>query len=132
MHAERLEQLAAFLDNLDPKQFDYSTFGYKAKCGTVACALGWCHKAFKECISEVSDVPRFTVGDFTMSYSAFFGIHDAERKFLFFPYNTDTDSTDIQVHAQLEGFKRMNPSSTAKEVAAHIRKFIANGGIYDH
>lgn len=38
---KRLLELASFLCTLKKEQFDYSTFGKEAACGTVACALGW-------------------------------------------------------------------------------------------
>jgi hypothetical protein len=50
MNKERLHKLAAFLDTLDNKDFDYSTYVSELDdgCGTVCCAVGWLPKLFPE------------------------------------------------------------------------------------
>ena len=39
MRKDRLEKLAAFLDNLKPECFDIRSVSNR--CGTVCCAIGW-------------------------------------------------------------------------------------------
>lgn len=133
MHPDRLEHLAKFLYTLDPERFDYTTFGNLNECGASACALGWCHVAFKEeCITKFNEIPRFLVNGISLDYTKFFDINDNERMFLFFPHDAGISPDTATSMARVDGFKRMNPHSTAKEVAAHIRKFIEHGGIYDY
>lgn len=133
MHPDRLEHLAKFLDNLQPEKFNYATFCYVNEGGTSACALGWCHVAFKDkCVTGFDEVPRFFVDGDIITYTKFFDINDDERRFLFFPHNEGISLEAVERQAKWEGFRRMNPRSTAKEVAAHIRKFIEHGGIYDY
>lgn len=114
----RLLKLAAFLVQLKPEKFNYRYWVSEKDskgCGTVCCAGGWCPVVFprywryasgesialREGGNSVS-----TIGDL----AAFFGIRYMLAKYLFMPAG-GVDSGPLP------------SSATAKEVAAHIRKF---------
>lgn len=117
MNADNLEKLAAFLDELPERKF---YFGYLISvwnnkgCGTVCCAIGWTPAVFpelvewKECTVSWRGCEKADLADIS---EELFGIDDCEYRFLFEP----------------SSFKcPLNMDATAKEVAAHIRSFIAS------
>ena len=137
LQVDRLNTLADFLDSLDPKRFDYLVFAdnkdytshtaiYQEdtnilvnECGSVGCALGW-----------ATTIPEFqalglNMRDFSPSYQcyngfsagmAFFGLASNEALFLFNSGN------------RMLGWESPIETATPKEVAAHIRMFLAAKG----
>lgn len=134
MNTERLLRLAAFLEELPPKRFDFdswvgATWQGKAdlSCGTTACAIGWASTmpdmgipASKAYFERVGVRPLwFDEDGYETSPLAYavtaFNISRKEADFLFIPRG---DSPGPHANA------------TAKEIAAHIRRFVTEGGIY--
>ncbi len=123
----RLNQLATLLESLPPKKFNYGhwTSGpvdARHPCGTTACALGWATTlpiAKREGLKLVPltytpDVFRITCKN-REGYHAgakFFGISELQAYSLFIPASA--------------GSGRPDRSASPKEVAAHIRKFVAS------
>ncbi len=102
---ERLLVLADFLDNLPPEHFDISLY----RCGTKACALGWCPTIFAGWRLEQDSSPIFgNESDPYASAQIFFGI-SFDVAWAFFSTSGNDDDT------------------TAKQVASNIRAYLAEG-----
>lgn len=113
---ERLEKLATFLDVLPPKKFWFGTLisDMDSKgCGTVCCAIGWTPKVFPELVRWGS------FGVETMNGALNFS---SVSEFLF---GLDTLQTDCLFDPHCPRECPLPRTATAKQVAAHIRKFIA-------
>jgi hypothetical protein len=130
---KRLLKLARFLEKLPNERFNYAYWVGKdwkgasdLSCGTTACALGWAAvmPEFRKLGLELRRDPnirpilpiiqnRNTGSGFISAAMEIFGLtlHQAEK--LFIPYT----------YPPSRG--RLLYSSTAKEVAAHIRRFVA-------
>lgn len=131
IHKERLLQLADFLETLPPERFDYGTFGFESpKCGTVACAFGWAPGVFPDLISWTEKESVCCPGNFHFGFRVkrgdawvetheedagrtLFGLDGEQFDYLFLPDCGDNYLSD---------------DASAKEVAAHIRSFVANDG----
>lgn len=144
-HAKRLLKLADFLDKLPKAKFDFSQIAYRgdksmlealratrARCGTVACAIGWMPAVFPKLTAWVSDSDRDAAdislivglrGD-NSSYATIssfetaqvvFGLSQEESEFLFAPFGHDFDK-DENNHLAYD--------ATPKQIARHIRKFV--------
>lgn len=112
---ERLEKLAAFLQVLPSEKWDFSEIVKEEDengCGTVCCAMGWTPKVFPE-------LAQWTCGGVTNRRLEFdlaglakeiFGIDENRYYSLFEPASLSCP---------------LKHEATAKQVAAHIRKFIA-------
>lgn len=123
-HRQRLLKLAAFLEELPRKRFDYDQwvgFSWKGNpalsCGTTACAMGWATTipAFRRLGLRLSDdgypINVRTGETFAVSVAAdLFGVDDSDAHFLFVPAS----------------FKERR--ATPKQVARKIRRFVAHGG----
>lgn len=135
MNKERLLKLAEHLDKgkLGHKRFDFRVFNsnveYKLKkkapiysepggnvCGTNGCAIGELPFVFPDAVEFSHAGIRFH--NRTEDVCSFFGIDFHEKYFLFFPREYSSD------------FSRLPARAGRHQVAAHIRKFVANGGIY--
>ena len=133
-YRNRLLALAKFLDELDPKRFDYEVWvtyngkmdwadGMKAfeDCGTTACALGWActmPKFRKLGLSMESGVPKLTgvVGAFPAARELF-GLTYNESYYLFKPRNYPPRTAGSALG------QGPSAQATPQEVAAHLRKF---------
>lgn len=137
MNAERLEKLAAFLDNLPPEKFDFATImeieglpplealaAGSHRCGTVGCAIGWCPAAFPDVFEwngyEVrliektqEDGEEFYKWNFDAACK-FFELSPGVADFLFMPGGGFYSNT-------------VYGNATPADVAAHIRRFIKEG-----
>lgn len=152
-YGKRLLKLADFLDKLPPKRFNYCKWvgddwrGAKdLSCGTTACALGWAttipqfrklglflrpedacissvYKRFEVACQQGGAILESKEADMKGGYShpaaaakEVFGLSYDEYTFVFVPAES------------LEGFEEESPadSASAKEVATHIRKFVAH------
>jgi len=138
----RLLKLAAFLEKLPPKRFDYGSYvgrDWKGmpdlSCGTTACAIGWAttmpeFRKYGLCLLYARDrwngfhVPcGGSHHDAPLAGTAIFSLNEAEWDYLFMPgsalYNED--------YSGEEELRPQGPSSeaTAKQVAQHIRRFVA-------
>ncbi len=125
IHAKRLLKLAAFLEKVPKKNFDFATFVEERGCGTVGCALGLAATMpeFKRLGAKIEkrkdyygDTEMYVTVSGCEGYEApnelaevLFGIeglHDFDRLFMPGP---------------VSGLK---PSATGAEVAANIRLFV--------
>lgn len=132
MNKKNLLKLATFLDNLPRKKFEFERwFGDLAKepkadlsCGTKACALGWAATipAFKKLgagieLEECWSGPwaaRFTL-DGRVCY-----FHDLAIRLF------DIDENDAGLlFIQGPRLPRNRENPTPKDIAKHIRKFVA-------
>ena len=134
-HKRRLLMVADLLDKLPRKRFDYAVWvgdDWEGKpdlsCGTTACALGWAttipalrRAGLRLFYRRVGLRGSRDVGMGYLGYlsseskaaKAVFGLDREELIFLFTPSGP------------------LAADSTPKQVARHIRKFVANGGIYE-
>lgn len=126
MKTKLLLQLADLLETVEPKRFDYSRwFRNDAKCGTVACALGWaCTLPETGLYAEA----RGSVGIIHMAGSDLKGIYAAARAFdvsertatlLFVP---DTQSHFEEDEDDL--MRSPGESCTPAEAAGWIRRVV--------
>lgn len=134
----RLLKLAAFLEKLPRKRFDYaSVVGYDwqgkpdLSCGTTACAIGWAAAmpqfqklGLKLDFDPVYGNSRLEGGVAKGKYNpgtAIFEISDDEWDYLFQPgWNlTDDAGTDLPLPVAPDA------DATPKQVAKHIRRFVA-------
>lgn len=137
--AQRLHTLTQFLEAVPPKKFRFSHFIGKEwqgdpelSCGTTACGMGFGVLLFgKECGVEL-------VRD--LVYGAFFplvvgsskllppGSVDEAGKVMFDLEEDEVDRLFIPFeHLEVDEpppYGRLGPNATAKELAAHIRKFV--------
>jgi hypothetical protein len=159
MNKERLELVAKKLESLPPERFNYSSWIGKnwegaqdLSCGTTACALGWAAT-----IPELQEAglrivaARDEVYDLSYPYVALstrrqvvpmyeanhesvvaamwvFELTEDEVSFLFMPESPQAHEEHEEAE---EHCTALVDTATATEVAAHIRKFIEAGGIYD-
>lgn len=131
MNAKRLLKLADFLDTLPRQKFDYSVFtrqggkpmrealkAGKTDCGTAGCAVGWMPVVFPRAVCWLdkptwkSDLTVALRSDHDITHmevaEQYFGLDEREALCLFDPFNND-----------------LSPEATPKQVARHIRKFVA-------
>lgn len=119
-HIMRLEKLAAFLDKLPRKKFDFSdvvtAFDPEKYCGTVGCAIGWTPAVFPDLVEWGRNCYGANVflrathrGGYNHVAENLFGVTYDESEKLFSPY---CEACPLGVGA------------TPKQVAREIRKFI--------
>lgn len=137
INKERLLKLATFLDGLPDDAFHFGTWIHGGadlperyvlqdvtnalNCGTTACALGWCtaipdFRALGVVFDKWGDVVLMkdgdVKGDWMDAARELFGINENEAKRLFLPsYGMDDE--------------KLPEDATAKDVAEHIRNFVA-------
>lgn len=128
---KRLLQLAAFLEELPGKHFDFSVWGTEAECGTVACALGWAVTmpfakrygiTLKRVLIGFAGLSFYKDGNFTYGDEVgmdLFGLSDEAIEFLFTPGDPYSDG------GEAFGSNGLDKTSSAKTVAVHIRRFVA-------
>lgn len=153
LYEDRFDRLAAFLDTLDDREFDFrkivtsfrGDLWDKSLCGTTCCALGWLPKAFPKEFEWCG--PRITPGlptirrkdekSFHVGLHAclsFFNITIEEAVRLFVPWEEARDDVDEWADlprtpepAAADAMRRRHgyllASASAREVATHIRKF---------
>jgi hypothetical protein len=133
MRADRLLQLADFLDKLPEEKFDFGTIAKQSgkpmlealaaghvKCGTVGCAIGWLPAVFPDQFKWVrsafnDELTVLTKETDELNFDAaaeFFGIGYSQADYLFMPGYED------------DGYSGLADEAKATEVAAHIRKFV--------
>jgi hypothetical protein len=140
MNAAALLKLAGLLEALPPERFDYSIWADDTTwspsvpltaptCGTKACALGWA-TTMPELGLElragdhavlVCKVGERYAGATEVAAEAF-DIEEAEAEYLFLPETPDPryfENVDVGDDAASP-----NDEASAKEVAAHIRRFV--------
>lgn len=138
MNAERLLKLASFLETVPEKGFKFVQWFRGdtcdiTDCGTIGCGLGWATavpefrdlglKIFKVSDGWKSGYPAIRPAeDITGQWVAtceatreIFGLTEDETEYLFTPNEDGYDD------------ERLPEDATAKELAAHIRRFVANG-----
>lgn len=120
--ASRLLTLARFLRNeVDPKNFDMNSYYDKLgcengwipnlkepKCGTTACALGWCSRIWPKlfrlkngfCLFSVNET-FVSIGMFESAIANFFGLRCIDVSTLFYP---ERDRTPKQEAKSIERF----------------------------
>jgi hypothetical protein len=139
VYKRRLLALADLLQKLPPKRFDYSHWvgdNWKGSadlsCGTTACAFGWATtmpslrrlglmlKSDSRC--DIGGEVRLNRnGKFLTTEKAaleVFGLSYGEFEYLFVPYS----GRELTTYKLSESY--LGDHATAKEVAAHIRKFV--------
>ena len=135
VRAERLLKLAEFLEALPRKRFDYGKFigedwqgAPDLSCGTTACALGWAatmpeFRRLGLCVVEsgpytnLGTVKDLKTGETEESAALrIFGLDYHQADWLFIPGFDDEK-------------QRPNARATAKAVAKHIRRFVANPAV---
>lgn len=112
IHIKRLEKLAAFLDKLPRKKFDFSILVAERDedgCGTICCAIGWIPAVFPKLITW-REMRTLTITKVTWFLFGIFNGEDTYR--LFFPRSSTNRASALP------------PSATPKQVAREIRKFI--------
>jgi hypothetical protein len=142
MNKRRLLRLAAFLEELPPKRFDYSVwvgFDWKGakdlSCGTTACALGWATTipSFGLRLQDHGDVivvrlrhpssprppRRCDIDPSIWAAMVAFGLSQNEAEYLFLPANLGFWKHSSGLPA----------TSSPKRVAKHIRDFVKRGGM---
>lgn len=150
MNAERLEKLAAFLDTLPAPLFNFARWlgdgelppaealAKGGGCGTTACAIGWAPAVFPEhwqWFKRKGETGRL-VGlkpehrgwwlDPVRDAEHFFGLVPGDTDYLFTPHDHDEGGCTWDD----TGCLLPDEDATAKDVAAHIRRFIKAGGDY--
>jgi|SRR5690348_14704591 len=142
MNKQRLLQLAAFLDQLPPKKFEYMTIAREGKkpmlealkardenCGTAACAMGWTPAVFPDLVAwrkhtyrDGRPYPKAAVIDICLlehpdiidwdAMVSIFDISPEAADYLFTP--------GLAAH----GYSGLGDDALPTEVAAHIRAFV--------
>lgn len=128
MHKERLLKLATFLENLDPRVFDYSTIRVQyedgRECGTLACAVGWLPECFPDLAAAIVQPPsghpfcRTVLVAGKGDYSVYQGLDLAELLF-----GTNREETDY-LFLPATVVNSLLPDATPRSVAALIRTFV--------
>lgn len=141
MYTKRMLKLADFLDELPRQKFDFRvifTQGTKPplealragahRCGTVGCAIGWMPAVFPRDVKWSSWADRDVAQGVCLRSAAqeidfeaaavFFGLDIKESEYLFSPNGSMMKSDEIIEH-------RIGGAATPKQVAAHIRRFVA-------
>ncbi len=136
LHGTRLLRLAAFLEALPRKKFDYTTWGKKLPtCGTVACALGWgCTLPFARKAGARLTFNPFhkdeyevgAVGYYSCEFGDFgedpgekvYGQQGDDFEMLFYPEGSRCEVT------LRPGMKQLGDKATPKQVAKNIRAFV--------
>lgn len=134
MNADKLLQLADFLEQLPPERFDFCHWvsgDWEQEqplslysCGTAGCAGGWATVIWPDELKLINQVPtlRGEVTDYgepivgVDALAKFFGIRREESVYLFLP--------EGEFAPELRGKKQLPRTATATEVAAHIRQFV--------
>lgn len=159
MNKKRLLKLAGFLEALPPKRFDYNAWvgddwagKQDLSCGTTACALGWAATipAFRKLglqlfKPESKYDPNFvalksSVEEGCDAYSGppiassvVFGLSREEHTHVFIPemceYREHIDCEATGRKCRAPNAEKPCELATAKQVAAHIRRFVEAGGI---
>jgi len=121
----RLLRLAAYLDKIPPRKFDFSSVWRPTECGSVGCAIGYTPKVFpnlikrKRCDTYQNRIYYHIcidneVIDFVTAGMKLFNLSSSESECLFssfqtvMPWNT----------------KIVTEDATPKEVAESIRNFV--------
>ncbi len=150
MKAELLLKLADLLDSLPPERFDYCMWagsdwapGTGLSCGTTACALGWATtipelglelrrgEVLNCYVSRVGQVAHPAIeGPHSLECAAeAFDVSPEEAAFLFCAEELNPrlrpETEDDYLSEEPEGAMSPDEDATAKEVAAHIRRFVA-------
>lgn len=118
VHANRLLKLADHLSELPRKLFDFGTYAEKRSCGTVGCAMGHAcmMPAFKRLGAGLKEMPNDdvlwpTIGGVASPVTVgkeLFGVGIDDYESLFMPHESG-----------------LGADATPKQVAKHIRKFVA-------
>lgn len=123
----RLLELASFLCTLKMEQFDYSTFGREAACGTVACALGWAVLSMdfskKAGISlEEESFNNFKTGGLQFVKNE---VRARYREVSFALFGLSTEATNfLFIPGDHPGASGLTRDASALAVATHIRRFV--------
>lgn len=123
----RLLRLAAFLDKLKPRKFDFCTvIRGRPRCGTVGCAMGWTPKIWPKLVewdkNEFGELTGIKFCDSKKYKDTETIIHELfcidydDINYLFFP-NSDHP-------AYWQSGQGCGKDATAKEVAESIRQFV--------
>jgi hypothetical protein len=135
LRLDRFAQLADFLETLDPEKFDFRLWvsmrwkgAQDLSCGAPACGLGWATVLFgKECAVEFSRIDSFSPPCIRIVDVEGSEPLDAARC-IFGDALTEEDFDRLFVPnvsgEPIDRYGRLAEDSTAKELAAHIRKFI--------
>lgn len=133
-----LTKVADFLDMLPRKKFDIGQWHKETdKCGTVACAFGWCPILFKRSALKYVKEENGKGWNADISYTnkngthydldaamEFFGLEHKEAFALFigqsYPEYTEKDK---------DGYTKGHKGITPKRVARRIRHFVKTGEI---
>jgi len=136
MNKERLLLLAEFLETKVPEdRFDYTTvvgsnwkYALDLSCGTVACALGWATQ-IPELAAEGLTL-QLLLENRSMFIKAMqvFNISELDADLLFIPAMSARRLIDGKWR---EVKNSLGDNASAKEVAAHIRGFVARDGHWD-
>jgi hypothetical protein len=139
MQKAKLLKLAAYLDNLSPKKFNIGSWvrecdETKNKCGTVACAFGWCPVIFprsnvkwtkdKDWLGDIKYTNKNGTFYDMEAASEFFGIDYEYAKQIFM----GTSYPEYHQNGKdfyIKGSKGITP----KRVARRIRHFVKTGEI---
>ena len=146
----RLLVLADFLEKLPPERFDFSRWvgdkwGGKPdlSCGTTACGMGWATTAVPEAKLELrrhsSSVAYGSHGFAYVCHESWpyepawesvvhagelaFALTEGDVEHLFTPCDHEDD--EHEDGEEYEDCDMLNEDATAAEVAAHIRRFVA-------
>ena len=124
MKVQRLLKLASFLGKIHPSKFNYYTWvggqenpiemaknpRIKERCGTTACAIGWCPAIWPEAWSWASNAMPVLTKNI--------------RKLYFCPVDQAANWFNISKEDTLFLFTEQRDNVTAREMATLIRKFV--------
>lgn len=125
IYKKRLLKLAAFLDKLPRKKFNFGSIVYsKPKCGTVGCAIGWTPKVFPSLVEWDS---RRSPSAVKACGSDNFGFAEVAMSLFGLSYKEANDLFDpcfVGYQHWTQPVDRVDADATPKQVAASIRRFI--------
>lgn len=132
VYLDRREQLAKFLDALDPSKFNISSWVDPNRCGTAVCALGWCPTVFpKSWCHGRGHEPTLKVARGVVEHGAytsarvFFGLHELSDDHVVDDPHSPGNVRTLSPAAYLFSTSGYRPSVTPKEVAARLREPVA-------
>ena len=140
VYRDRLLKLAAFLDKLPRKKFDFSVF-YEVNCQTKACALGYCPTVFpkdwmvgKKPYEIIEDAQGGKLKEYGVCLKSMqLKVPGREASFLsarefFGLINSEVEALFLGDCAYMETqyLKEFGDDATPKQIAGNIRRFIAH------
>lgn len=135
---KNLIHLASFLEKLPRERFDYNRIvgadwmgAQDLSCGTTACAIGWAatiskFRKFGLHLTSDGDVDGANISSQSYGGTAVFSINEDEWDYLFHPNSRLWIESNGEIMIPTKALPcGPNASATPKQVAKHIRRFVA-------